>query len=429
MSILKKSAFRILPILAMICIVPTYADQSNDGDVPPIVDPPFVTEKYRVADVTTLTEYQSFIEPIDIAIGNALPLRDGKVRLLKAVAMEMKWYFGPFKFPPDPKNQLAYPYNVPPARQDGMGRIVIDEPNYSALKPDGRGLLLLHELVEALYRLKFSDFSSYCKVIMEDPSIQTQCLQAWAHDSQDPYYQKISQLKFLNERDELSIESVTRWLFDNYKTMRPRDFFEHLAAEKFDTRIFNSHTFPLTTSAKSKSIGSDELAGIFDLDTQAKVFPSHCGFNNNFRTQANDSCDLQMNISENVLNLTIRTQKSYNGKNELSLTSDKVPPQLPLMLQWFRSGLNFSEIHLEMKSEDQKSETYDIRLLFGSGDNFQGLIIKKNPAPNGQNFLSSLIEPLSQTITQAPPSAFENAIHFIYSDSTAPIYQRELDFP
>jgi hypothetical protein len=196
-----------------------------------------VFESYIVKDITALPEFKKYVQPILENLEKDRPKAD----FSWSIARLKTWYIAPVDLSKIDKATLGVSFMTTETQQfarQSKRQIWIDQRLWDAMKEKDRGDLLVHEVVMAMYLLRFWSIEELCdmsKVLHPLEPVNCGKLPEYFKDKFTAEKERP-----LTEEDNERIQFVTGWLLQNASDPEALRNFDKVAEAKgFDKRFFN----------------------------------------------------------------------------------------------------------------------------------------------------------------------------------------------
>lgn len=385
----KTSSFsyfsRLAIVLALASCVPKNGPQSASAPVVPGAPPLQGTSDqggggnlingkpvdfYR-EDITLWPEYKKYIEPIDKKF-SAIAFPDNSVSILNYVARSKTWYLLPIKLDKLPKERIGTAFGTLQGAIQTRKEIFLSDPELPKLEckekvkcpRDERMVaqLILHELVMALYRLRFEPAVYFCEW-QTDTKIKADCLSGFAAGSTDNSFKPIEQAEFLTSDQYEPIRHFTSWLWENFQKMDRTELWTKLTEKSFDPRIYNQATLNTVNNPESPqkvNLTRDQILQRLKVQASKGTLPSNCGYEGDFPMQSRVKCQIEFQFENDSLQLRIvAEEETFNYSFQVPAEPGVPEKAYQLYKQVFRDGQAFYQLQLRsgFGLEKEKDET------------------------------------------------------------------------
>lgn len=206
-----------------------------------------VFEKYAVPDIRKTREWVAHIEPIEKHLNSLPKLRNVDANnLLSTLARLKRWFIAPISLEQIEKSTLGVEFIKDPIQQLALQSdksIWIDETLYNmSTDPDpkrnnsdlDRATLQMHEMMVALYLIRFMPAEEVCRLLSEDPRGCGSVNITLILGEPEPR-------RKLEKLDYERIRSMTAWMMNNaIHITSQREVFLELYRNSFDPRFFTA---------------------------------------------------------------------------------------------------------------------------------------------------------------------------------------------
>lgn len=225
-------------------------------------------ESYKV-DINELEEFKNFVYPIFEKLG-----KGGEVSPIFMAPHLKTWYIIDCKLQDIPKERKGLYLETYQTAIHTQREIFIESASYNKMEEIEKGKLLLHEIVMALYLLKYTSFKDMCKA-MNTCQGNIDLMDRWTMFRPLPF-------KPLDDIDHQKIRYVTSWLIKEKDNLSLDKFKEILINNDFDrrfdsmTRSSNSENVPHVE--KKVEINVDDIVKMLKRYQYTQKFPENCQF-------------------------------------------------------------------------------------------------------------------------------------------------------
>ncbi len=261
---------------------------------------------FYAKDITLLPEYRKFIEPIDSKLSGLTPAMPR--RLLRAAALAKTWYLVPVPLKDLPAERIGAKFKTTQGAIQTDKEVFITTLEWEKNSEQDRAMLLMHEIVMAYFRFKFSDLAVHCSAF-DSTRDQAQCRQSAAKLEGTAYGAPVAEPEdFLSAGDYESIRHVSEWLYSGYQNLDRDLFILKLSDKNFDPRVFNKASVSDAAWEPSRSGGSisvSKLVEVWQKQEGAAGLPRFCAFDRSFPMRAKRECAASFTLGRGGLSLTV----------------------------------------------------------------------------------------------------------------------------
>lgn len=265
-----------------------------------------------VTEVTSLSEWKKYIEPIAINIDRAKRTWENQ-NVFIALTKSKRWFIAPITLSNIPKDRLGLGFSQDPLQQIALQterEIWVDKSIYEKGDEEARALLLLHEVVLGLYTLKFKTGSEVCKALTPKPSQVCEDAEAVeaTHGSEPPMVRSKSAL---GERDYQNIREMTSWLFSHRDRFDLYAYYDRLNELSFDPRLIDPevlHPGTFQTGRPRPELNWDAKTFVEQLQSAQRLghFPMFCEYDDHLMAQAKCAFSVATNKDQSRLILSVK---------------------------------------------------------------------------------------------------------------------------
>lgn len=197
-----------------------------------------VFESYIVKDITALPEFKKYVQPILENLEKDRPKAD----FSWSIARLKTWYIAPVNLSKIDKATLGVSFMATETQQfarQSKRQIWIDQRLWDKMKEEkDRGDLLVHEVVMAMYLLRFWSIEELCDMSKVLHPLESVNCGKFPEFFKDKFVAEKE--RPLTEEDNERIQFVTGWLLQNASNPEALRNFDKVAEAKgFDKRFFN----------------------------------------------------------------------------------------------------------------------------------------------------------------------------------------------
>lgn len=285
-----------------------------------------------IVDFRTLDAYKEHIQPIEKNVLQKSkefhkPKVDHTFSVLSGPALTKTWYLAPVELSTISKDILGVSFISTSTEQLAIQtdrEVWIDSRKFDQLNKKEQAELILHEMVMALYLIKYKPFSELCPTFQEvDPT--TECTNMEIIDSVLP----IEKESALSKSDYESIRRVTNWLMVNGATIDLKEFYTRLFYNGFDKRIFNPKLISQNVGTPEGNIEVEGL-NIANLINQEEILNDPLNTCTSLNTSTSFDCtikaqlkDFKVKVSDTISHVYKHLNLDLNSNN-LRINSDQV---------------------------------------------------------------------------------------------------------